>query len=81
MKCNVYRSSKKADTYLYMPKDSTLEELPQGLNKLLGKVEHVLEVDLAARTKLANEDIQQVKESLKSQGYFLQLPKEHHVLE
>ena len=81
MKCNVYRSSKKADTYLYMPKDSTLEELPQGLNKLLGKVEHVLEVDLAARTKLANEDIQQVKESLKSQGYFLQLPKKHHILE
>lgn len=79
MKCNVYRSAKKADTYLYMPAGHKVEELPQGLNKLLGEIEHVLEVDLAIRTQLANEDIDQVKESLKSQGYFLQLPKKHHI--
>lgn len=81
MKCSVYRSAKKADTYLYMPKDSSVEELPEGLNKLLGEIEHVLEVDLAARVELANEDIEQVREGLKSQGYFLQLPKKHHIVE
>jgi uncharacterized protein YcgL (UPF0745 family) len=81
MKCNVYRSAKKADTYLYMPVDHKLEDLPEGLNKLLGEIEHVLEVDLATRSKLANEDINQVRESLKLQGYFLQLPKKHHIFE
>jgi len=81
MKCNIYRSSKKADTYLYLPKDSQIEDVPQGLSKLLGNMEHVLELDLAERTELANEDIEQVRESLQSQGYFLQLPKEHHILE
>lgn len=80
MKCNVYRSSKKADTYLYLSEQQAVEELPEGLTKLLGEIVHVLDVDLATRTELANEDIDQVRKSLKLQGYFLQLPKKHHLL-
>ena len=78
MKCSVYRSTKKIDTYVYLPKDNDIAELPEGLVKILGKVEHVLEVDLAERRRLANADIEQVMESLNSQGYFIQLPKKYY---
>ena len=78
MKCSVYRSTKKSDTYVYVPKDNDIAELPEGLTKILGKIEHVLEVDLATRSSLANADIDQVVQSLNSQGYFIQLPKEEY---
>ncbi len=81
MRCFVYRSNKKAETYLYLLERDGISSLPEGLIKLLGKIEFALEVDLGKTNRLANAEVEQVIESLHLQGYYLQLPKELHISE
>lgn len=81
MRCFVYRSVKKSDTYLYLIDKDSISNLPEGLAKLLGRTEYVLELDLNKTRALANADIQQVITNLNSQGFYVQLPKEQHVSE
>ena len=81
MRCFVYRSSIKSDTYVYVCQKDDLSMLPEGLKKLLGKTEYALELDLDKTKRLSNADVKQVRSSLSEQGYYLQLPKEHHISE
>ena len=81
MNCFVYRSTKKADTYIYLLEKDGVSCLPAGLKKLLGVTEYVLELDLEKTQALANADIRQVISNLHAQGYYIQLPKEQHVRE
>lgn len=79
MQCFIYRSSKKTDTYLYLSEEDKLNELPEGLGKLLGRLEFVMELDLAKIKQLGNADIDEVKHNLSDVGFYLQLPRELHV--
>ena len=81
MRCYVYRSVKKADTYIYLLEKDSTSSIPAGLKKLLGNVEYVLELDLEKTQNLANADIDQVISNLNTHGYYVQLPKEQHVSE
>lgn len=81
MKCFVYRSTRKADTYVYLADKDNMSNLPDGLVKLLGRTEYVLELDLNKTRTLANADIEQVISNLNTQGFYVQLPKEQHVSE
>ena len=81
MRCFVYRSVVKSDTYIYLRQKDNLSILPDGLKKLLGRTEYALELDLEKTQYLVNADIKQVILSLNEQGYYLQLPKEHHISE
>lgn len=81
MKCFVYRSTRKFDTYLYLVEKDQFSNLPEGLQKLLGRTEYVLELDLTKTRTLANADVEQVISNLSTQGYYVQLPKEQHVSE
>jgi uncharacterized protein YcgL (UPF0745 family) len=77
MKCNVYRSKLKNDTYLYVRidgDDDLLDTLPQELLKPLGELELSMTLDLNERDQLARVDIDKVKEGLKERDCFLQLP-------
>ena len=74
MQCAVYKSNKKADTYIFVEQEGDFERIPESLLKMLGSLELVMTVDLEQRDKLAQADPQQVKASLIEQGYFLQLP-------
>ena len=79
MQCFIYRSSKKTDTYLYLLEEEKLNELPEGLDKLLGRLEFVMELDLIKIKRLENADIDEVKSNLSDVGFYLQLPRELHV--
>ncbi|MFK7794962.1 MAG: YcgL domain-containing protein [Gammaproteobacteria bacterium] len=79
MQCFIYRSSKKTDTYLYLAEEDKLNELPEGLDKLLGRLEFVMELDLVKTKRLENADIEEVKSNLSDMGFYLQLPRELHV--
>lgn len=83
MNCKVYRSSKKTDTYLYVRgmNDDTANvfaDVPEALLQMLGKLEWVMDIDLATRTQLAQVDCATLKEKLTNSGYFLQLPPTHY---
>ncbi len=74
MLCAVYRSSKKAQTYLFINKRDDFSQVPEALMAMFGTPQLVTLVNLAAKDKLAFADINKVKESLVEQGFYLQLP-------
>ncbi|MGO2343140.1 YcgL domain-containing protein [Vibrio litoralis] len=73
MLCSVYKSSKKEGMYLYIPKKDDFSDVPSTLLEMFGKPTFVMVMKMEGR-KLALVDIEKVKQSLKDDGYFLQLP-------
>ena len=46
MQCLVYKSLKQIDYYLYVNRDEELRRVPDGLKRLLGRLQKVLELEL-----------------------------------
>jgi len=74
IKCDVYRCSNKADTYLYLETGMDIKNLPDGLTGLLGDLKAFLNLELNESSKLARVETGDVLSALSEQGYFLQLP-------
>lgn len=74
MLCAVYRSPRKEGTYLYIEKRDDFGKVPTPLLDTFGQPQLVTVLNLAKREHLALADIQKVKASLKTQGFYLQLP-------
>lgn len=72
--CQVYRSSRKEEMYLYVEKQRDMEDVPEDLRKTFGEPQPVMVLALTAARKLARADTAQVIESIESQGYYLQMP-------
>lgn len=70
----VFRSGRKADTYLYMPAAAEFEELPEPLRQQFGTPTYVMDLVLSPQRKLAQVDVLQVMQALVKDGFFLQLP-------
>ena len=77
MQCFVYRSRKKADTYLYISKQDGFSTIPEGLMRLFGKPEFTLKFDLTPNRKLAVANARDIIDSLNQQGFYLQMPVEN----
>lgn len=74
MQAYVYKSDRKADTYLYLAQRDAFDVLPAPLAQSLGTLQFVLEVALTADRRLAVADPQRVRDELSSRGFFLQVP-------
>jgi len=74
MLCAIYRSSKKQQTYLFITQRDNFTDVPEALMSVFGTPTLVTMINLATKEKLALADLNKVKESLESQGYYLQLP-------
>lgn len=84
MHCDVYKFPKSPDWYVYIarpnyPDDTSelkdwLGVLPQEVRSKLGMGTFVMHLDLSARDKLAQADINTVKAKLTEQGYYVQAP-------
>ena len=72
--CTIYRSFKKADTYLYVAKQGDFSKVPEQLMSLFGTPKLVMTLDLDKRAHLAQADLDKVKQELTSKGFYLQLP-------
>jgi len=70
----IFRSSKDPDMYLYVEKSKGLDEVPEQLLNLFGNATAVMVMILEEGKKLARADVDKVMQSIKSQGYYLQLP-------
>jgi len=86
--CKVYRSDKKAETYLYLAEDMEFDDLPTQLQERFGEPAFVLRLELSTDHRLARVDVTKVLESLAEHGFYLQLPPKlpveeeigHHLL-
>ncbi|MDO4710161.1 MAG: YcgL domain-containing protein [Pseudomonadota bacterium] len=74
MHAYVYKSSRRADTYVYLAARDDFDRLPGPLRSQLGALHFVLEVALTPERKLARENPRQVLENLASRGFHLQFP-------
>lgn len=74
MLCIVLRSHKKADTYLYKAKDTPFEELPETLQQLFTPHTQVMTLPLKGHRKLARLTVEELKQHIDSEGFYLQLP-------
>jgi uncharacterized protein YcgL (UPF0745 family) len=74
MLCTIYKSAKKAQTYLFVNKRDDFSAVPAPLMSMFGTPTLVTVMNLANKEKLALADLDKVKENLNLQGYYLQLP-------
>ena len=74
MLAHVYKSPKRADTYVYLAARDDFVRLPGPLRTRLGPLQFVLEVDLVPGRRLATEDADVVRENLAIRGFHLQFP-------
>lgn len=74
MICAIYKSPKKADTYLYLPKRDDFSGVPQALLDTFGQPQFVMLLPLQKLSKLATADLDKVKAALVEPGFYLQLP-------
>ena len=74
MHAHVYKSLRKADTYVYLAQRDGFDALPEAVRSQLGGLDFVLEVELTPDRKLARADVSQVREALETRGFFLQIP-------
>jgi len=74
MQAYVYKSLKKADTYVYLASRDDFARLPEPLRTQLGGLQFVLELALTPDRKLAREDPSVVRENLAARGFHLQFP-------
>ena len=70
----VYKSLKKADTYVYLAARDDFMRLPEPLRTQLGGLQFVLEFALTPDRRLAREDAAVVRENLALRGFHLQFP-------
>ncbi|MDQ3056528.1 MAG: YcgL domain-containing protein [Pseudomonadota bacterium] len=74
MHAYVYKSQRKADTYLYLAARDDFARVPDALLTQLGALQFVLEVALTPERTLATEDAAVVRENLAMRGFHLQFP-------
>lgn len=74
MQCFVYKSLRKADTYVFLAKRDGFDVLPAPNAETLGKLVWVMDLDLTPERKLAREDAAVVIANIERRGFHLQLP-------
>lgn len=72
--CQVYRSSKKSDMYLYVDKKQDLTRVPEALLAIFGKPQAAMVLLLDENKKLARANVSDVIKSIEEQGFYLQMP-------
>lgn len=74
MHAYVYKSLKKADTYVYLAERDAFDRLPAPVRAQLGTLQFVLDVALTPTRRLAQADAGVVRANLAERGFHLQLP-------
>ena len=85
MHCDIYRSSKKDEMYMYIARpDHATEQAPENPFEIVsenvlhafGKATFVMHLELHAERKLARVNVLHVLDSLQTKGFFIQMPPE-----
>lgn len=74
MICAVYKSSRKEETFLFVPKREDFSQVPEPLMQMFGQPKLVMLLPLDRKEKLGIADIDKVRSELVAKGYYLQIP-------
>ncbi len=69
----IYKGTRRAETYLYVPEENDFQRVPQDLLDALGTLELVMQLELDEGRRLARVDAKEIMKGVSQAGYFLQL--------
>ena len=72
--CEIYKGTKKAEMYLYVPAEHGLKDVPEVLLESFGELSLVMKIILSSEKKLARVDIETVMQEIQDKGFYLQVP-------
>jgi hypothetical protein len=72
--CQVFRSPRKEEMYLYVDKARGLVDVPEVLMTQFGEPEAVMTLVLDSQRKLARADTAEVLADIAEKGFYLQMP-------
>ncbi|MBZ9568834.1 YcgL domain-containing protein [Modicisalibacter tunisiensis] len=72
--CEILRSPRRDEMYLYIDKRRGLEPVPEALLERFGTPQPVMTLLLDGKRKLARADAARVIEAIAEQGFYLQMP-------
>lgn len=72
--CQIFKSKRNPEMYLYVEKSLGLAEVPPSLLRRFGDPEPVMMIVLDANKKLARANPVQVMQEITDNGFFLQMP-------
>ncbi len=72
--CQVYKSEKNTEMYLYVEKDNGLQDVPQSLMKRFGEARELMVLLLQPGKKLARANVVEVMREITQKGFYLQMP-------
>jgi hypothetical protein len=72
--CQIFKSSRKEEMYLYVAKSRGMEDVPQALMERFGEPIPVMLLLLTLSHKLARVDAADVLAGIEEQGFYLQMP-------
>tara|TARA_R110002049_G_scaffold56036_26_gene154957 strand:- start:1136 stop:1408 length:273 start_codon:yes stop_codon:yes gene_type:complete len=72
--CEIFKSSRRQEMYLYVEKSRGVEDVPEDLLRRFGERIPVMVLALSPERKLARADVTEVIDSIAKQGFYLQMP-------
>lgn len=72
--CEIFKSPRKAEMYLYVERSRGLQDVPEVLLKQFGEPVSVMVLQLSPERRLARADTATVLAKIKEQGFYLQMP-------
>lgn len=71
---SVFRSARRADTYLYVRRGQDLTRLPEPLREVFGQPVHAMDLVMTRDRKLARTSGADVLDAIAEKDFFLQMP-------
>lgn len=83
MLCEIFKSPRKDEMYLYVDKRRGLEDVPEALLEGFGEPQSLMTLILTTDKRLARAKAADVMASIDEKGYYLQMPpgKEAYLLD
>ena len=80
---SIYKSSKKDEMYLYVPKTDGLKNIPDALLSVFGTPVHVMDMPHKAGRNLARITDEKLRSEISEKGVYLKMPpqKEDYLLD
>ena len=72
--CEIYRSSRKEEMYIYVERTRGLQDVPESLLSGFGEPELVMTIPLTPERTLARADVVEVLDNIRVSGFYLQMP-------
>ncbi|MCM2132001.1 YcgL domain-containing protein [Larsenimonas rhizosphaerae] len=72
--CDIYKSSRRDEMYLYVVRGDSLKDLPDALREVFGPPIMVMPIMLIPDKPMARTTAVKVMTSVRQQGFYLQMP-------